>query len=246
KAQVLLTQSDLAQPEYDVSPLVISLDSDWDTIGRQSTEDPPVALTPDNLVYVIYTSGSTGRPKGVLLSHRGLVNHSLYCVERYGLKSADRVLQFASIGFDVAAEEIFPTLLSGATLVLWPKRRSSGFDALLELIEDESISVLNLPAAYWHEWVADLDRTREQVPDNLRLLIVGSDKVISEHLSQWQKLLWHDVQVFNAYGLTEATITSTIYEPSASVQSHLLPIGRPIANSQIHLLDKTLNPVPIG
>ena len=246
RAQVLLTQSGLAQLDYDAAPLVISLDADWDTIARQSTAEPAVALSPDNLAYVIYTSGSTGKPKGVLLPHRGLVNHNLYCVERYGLKSGDRVLQFASIGFDVAAEEIFPTLLSGATLVLWPKRRSSGFDALLELIEDESISVLNLPAAYWHEWVADLDRTREQVPDNLRLLIVGSDKVISEHLSQWQKLLWHDVQVLNAYGLTEATITSTIYEPSASVHSHLLPIGRPIANSQIHLLDKTLNPVPIG
>jgi amino acid adenylation domain-containing protein len=246
QAQVLLTQSSLAEPEADASPRVISLDSDWDAISKQSTESPALDLTPDHLAYVIYTSGSTGKPKGVLLPHRGLVNHSLYCVERYGLKSGDRVLQFASIDFDVAAEEIFPTLLSGATLVLWPKRRSSGFDALLELIEDESISVLNLPAAYWHEWVADLDRTREQVPDNLRLMIVGSDKVISERLSQWQKLLWHEVQVFNAYGLTETTITSTIYEPSSGVDSHLLPIGRPIANTQIHLLDKTLNPVPIG
>jgi amino acid adenylation domain-containing protein len=236
---------DDAKPAVILTPEVLSA-TEYTDQSHRSDPDLIRRFDPHHPCYLIYTSGSTGKPKGVLVPHRGLVNHALYCAERYGLTSEDRVLQFASIGFDVAAEEIFPTLLSGATLVLWPKRRSSGFDALLELIEDENLSVLNLPAAYWHEWVSDLERTREQVPDCLRLLIVGSDKVISERATQWRKLLWHDVQLLNAYGLTETTITTTIFEPSADVASPSLPIGRPIANSQIHLLDETINPVPIG
>jgi amino acid adenylation domain-containing protein len=228
---------------------ILSLDAEPEELNNQSQENPSVGVTPDNLAYVIYTSGSTGKPKGVLLSHRGLVNHSAYCVKRYGLQPQDRVLQFASLSFDVSAEEIFPTLASGAAVVLWPDRRISGFDALLELVEDEELSVLNLPAAYWHEWVAELERTREQIPASLRLLVIGSDRVLPERLSQWRQLVWHDVEWCNAYGLTETTITNTIHEPSSrsnGLQSLSVPIGRPIANTQVYLLDSNLNPVPLG
>ena len=249
QAQLLLTTGELAENFSQQRVSLLRLDSKIETIDNQSRENPVGGLTPDNLAYVIYTSGSTGKPKGVLLPHRGLVNHSAYFVNRYGLQPQDRVLQFASLSFDVAAEEIFPTLLSGAAVVLWPDRRSSSFDALLELIEDESLSVLNLPAAYWHEWVSELDRTREQVPESLRLLIVGSDRVLPERLAQWRQLVWHDVQWLNAYGLTETTITTTLYDPpSRSDDFHglALPIGQPIANTQIYLLDANLNPVPLG
>jgi amino acid adenylation domain-containing protein len=249
RTQLLLTTQDLAEHFSHQRVGLLYLDSASEEINKQSQENPKVGVTPENLAYVIYTSGSTGQPKGVLLSHRGLVNHSVYCVDRYGLQPQDRVLQFASLSFDVAAEEIFPTLLSGAAVVLWPDRRTSAFDALLELIEEENLSVLNLPAAYWHEWVAELYRTREQVAESLRLLIIGSDRVLRERLSQWRQLVWHDVEWRNAYGLTETTITTTIYEPPSrldDLQGLSLPVGRPIANTQVYLLDANLNPVPVG
>jgi amino acid adenylation domain-containing protein len=248
-ADLLLTTGQLAEHFSQQRVRMIQLDGGLEEVANLSRENPSSGATPDNLAYVIYTSGSMGRPKGVLLQHHGLVNHSTYLVNRYGLQEQDRVLQFASLSFDVAAEEIFPTLSSGAAVVLWPNRRLASFDDLLELIEGESLSVLNLPAAYWHEWVAELDRTRAQVPMELRLLIVGSDRVLTEYLSQWRQLIWHDVQWLNAYGLTETTITTTIHEPAESQarpDSITVSIGRPIANTQVYLLDASLNPVPVG
>ena len=249
RADLLLTSNQLAENFDRQCVRVLRLDGDPDETAELSRDNPSTGVTPDNLAYVIYTSGSTGRPKGVLLQHRGLVNHSTCLRERYSLQVEDRVLQFASLSFDVTAEEIFPTLLSGATVVLWPTRRSASFDDLLELVEDEELSVLNLPAAYWHEWVSELDRTRAQVPSSLRLFIAGSDRVLTERLSQWRQLIWHDVQWLNAYGLTEATITTTLHEPPARLDplhSPSVPIGRPIANTEIYLLDADFNPVPVG
>src|SRR6266516_2779503 len=117
---VVLTQERLRlwMPEHSVQ--VVSLDADWEAIAQESEAAPMSGVAAENLVYVIYTSGSTGHPKGVLITHRSLVNESLAFKEYFDLQANDRILQFASIGFDVAAEEIFPSLLSGATIVLRP------------------------------------------------------------------------------------------------------------------------------
>ncbi|HEX7314156.1 MAG TPA: amino acid adenylation domain-containing protein [Pyrinomonadaceae bacterium] len=249
RTRLLLTTKELSENFSRPGVSLFLLDADPDELKNLSEENPRVDVTQDNLAYVIYTSGSMGQPKGVLLPHRGLVNHSTYFAGRYGLQPQDRVLQFASLSFDVAAEELFPTWASGAGVVLWPARRTSSFDALLELVEEEDLTVLNLPAAYWHEWVSELERTREQIPTSLRLMIVGSDRVLRERLSQWRKLVWHEVEWSNAYGLSETTITTTIHDPASGgddLQGLSVPIGRPIANTQVYLLDTNLNPVPVG
>ena len=118
---------------------------------------------------------------------------------------------------------------------------------LLRLIEDEKLSVLNLPAPFWHAWVRELAATGRSVPLCLRLLVVGSEKVSLEAFDAWQRLA-PGVRLINAYGTSETTITSTLYEPEGSAPAAgigaSLPIGRPIANTRVYILDHYLQPVP--
>jgi len=239
---VLLTEEHLSTRLPQHRAHVIYLDRE-----RGENEVNPVWTgSMENLAYVIYTSGSTGRPKGVAVSHQSLVNHSLAISTAYGLITDDRVLQFASISFDVAAEEIFSALLSGASIFL-PSEKVIDSVGLLRLIEDEKLSVLNLPAPLWHSWVRELAATDGSVPACLRLLVVGSEKVSLEAFAAWRQFA-PGSRLINAYGTSETTITSTIYEPEANAPAAgaSLPIGRPIANTRVYILDHHLQPVPTG
>jgi amino acid adenylation domain-containing protein/non-ribosomal peptide synthase protein (TIGR01720 family) len=207
------------------------------------------AAAPQNLAYVIYTSGSTGAPKGVLVPHRALVNHSVEMARRYALRPDDRVLQFASLNFDVAAEEIFPTLLRGATLVLRPDPVFVSVPEFHRFLENEGVTVVNLPSSYWHAWVAELGRDERPLPACLRCVVIGSEKTFSDRLAAWNEITDVRPALFNAYGPTEATVTTTVYEAPggpASGAARLVPIGRPIANVRVYVLDGHLNPVPVG
>jgi len=233
KPAVILTAEGLSATDYTDQ----SHGSDPDLIRRFDPRHP---------CYVIYTSGSTGRPKGVAISHQSLVNHSLAVSAAYGLTTNDRILQFASISFDVAAEEIFSALLSGASILL-PNEKVIDSVGLLRLIEDEKLSVLNLPAPFWHSWVRELAATNRRVPPCLRLLVVGSEKVSLEAFDAWRRFA-PGARLINAYGTSETTITSTLYEPEESAPAAgigaSLPIGRPIANTRVYILDHHQQPVP--
>lgn len=224
----------------------IALDTHWSAITRENADTLVSETNRDDPAYVIYTSGSTGKPKGVLTPHRALVNHCYTVADRYGLRSTDRVLQFAAISFDVAAEEIFPTLLSGGTVVFSRYHGVLSFAELHQCILQHELSVLNLPASYWHEWVNDLASNHEPLPKFLRLVITGSERVSPEQLRCWQKLVGTHVRWLNAYGVTEATITTTVYEPYGDVGGVSVPIGRPLANIRVYVLDQHLQPVPTG
>ena len=130
----------------------------------------------DHVGYVIYTSGSTGEPKGVLLTHRGLVNHHLATAALYGLGPGDRVLQFCSLGFDASIEELFPTWVAGATVVFRPDDAPLLGRGWLDWLDDQGVTVLNLPTAYWHAWVRDLDALDRDVPPAVRLVVVGGEQ----------------------------------------------------------------------
>jgi len=232
-------------------PRILCLDADWEVIAQESEENPVTGVTPENLVYVIYTSGSTGKPKGVLLAHQGLVNHCVAVAKHYGLQSCDRILQFSSISFDIAAEELFPSWISGASVILRSEEMLTSSTALWQAIEQQQLTVLNLPTAYWHQWVHSLSLSNQPLPETLRLVVVGGEKVSPTTFSTWRQLAGVDrIRWLNAYGPTETTVTATVYEPGtvrASEGAALeLPIGRPIANTQIYLLDRYLQPVPIG
>ncbi len=248
RAAVLVTdaRSDLNFVRGDV----VTLRLDEEAVKLKDEDDADPAIVPDtkNLAYVLYTSGSTGKPKGVQVRHGSLVNHSLAVIKRYDLNSSDRALQFSAIGFDVAAEELFPSLLAGARVVLRPDELLSPGD-LMQFIEREGVTVANLPSSYWHELVDEFSHTGMRLPPALRLIVVGSEKVAPEKLTEWHNLPIDKPQLINAYGLTETTITTSTYfcpnQPTENTQRSV-PVGRPIANAKIYLLDPNLQLAPLG
>ncbi|HSE23485.1 MAG TPA: amino acid adenylation domain-containing protein, partial [Pyrinomonadaceae bacterium] len=249
QAPILLTQQRFSSIFEKHSIRVLYLDTDSDAIGKESECNPRSESTADNLAYIIYTSGSMGDPKGVLISHHALVNHSLAVIKHYQLNPSDRVLQFASISFDVAAEELFATLLSGAAVVLPDERAAPSVADFVALLAKDGLTVINLPSCYWHELVHELELSRKALPSTLRLVVTGSEKVLPGRLAAWQKMFGNSIRWLNAYGPTEATVTATLFEPSGeptSWSSGAVPIGRPLINRQTYILDSYLNPVPIG
>ncbi|WP_026785829.1 non-ribosomal peptide synthetase [Planktothrix rubescens] len=248
KISLLLTQQSLLSslPVEDVG--VIVLDQSADSLTVQSLENPVSEVVPENLLCVLYTSGSTGKPKGVMLTHEALVNHSWGISEIFGLTESDRVLQFASFGFDVAAEEIFPTWLKGGTVVLRPWQMFPTLTDFADFIEQESLTLLNITPAYWHEWAIAVSQSSATVPSSLRVVAVGGDAVLPETVNIWREWVGKRVECINVYGPTEASVTAIVHDllDSQSEKMNSVLIGRPIANTKAYILDQNLQPAPIG
>ncbi len=229
---------------------IVAVDTDSEIISRASDENRPAMATPQKLAYMIYTSGSTGKPKGVLTQHSSLVNYIDSARVEFGLGPGDRVLQFAPVSFDAAAEEIYSCLTSGATLVLRNELMVSSVPAFLQSCRDLKLTVLDLPTAYWHHLTAELSLSSLALPKSLRLVIIGGEKALPERLATWQKLVDGRVRLVNTYGPTEATIVATKCDLSESLEEsegwREVSIGRPVANAQVYLLDRNSKPVPIG
>jgi amino acid adenylation domain-containing protein len=248
QAHVLLTSPETLPGNVPADCEVIFVAQKSDILSRQSRANLASAVTPAELAYVIYTSGSTGKPRGVLLPHAGLVNYIATMAKMYSMASNDRVLQFCSISFDIAIEEIFLAWTSGATLVFKSETTPLGVPEFLSWAEQQGITVLDLPTAYWHEWVRHLPELKKPSPRDLRLVIVGGEKASAKAYGEWLGAVGRRVRWVNTYGPTEASIAATASEPQfdASAIPENLPIGRPVPNVRIYLLDGHLNPVPVG
>ena len=205
---------------------------------------------PGTLAYATYTSGSTGTPKGVLIEHRSLVNLACAAVQAFDLTPDDAVVQFASISFDTAAEEIFPALISGARVVVKRNIRRLSFADFHRVCNTAGVTIFDPPTAYWHEWTRELTRTNTVLPETLRLVVVGGERALPEVFADWQTLAGNKVRWINTYGPTEATVSATLYEPAADPNFEAnrarLPIGRPLPNVQALVLDRHQQPVPPG
>ncbi len=218
-------------------------------VAAESRSNPSAGSIPSDIAYIIYTSGSTGKPRGVLLPHAGLANYTIGAAEMFQLGPGDRMLQFCSISFDAAVEEIFSTWAGGATLVFLMEDVSLEPSELLAWAAKQRITVMDLPTAYWHEWVYALPSLREKVPAGLRLVIVGGEKASPAAYATWHELVGNRVRWINTYGPAEASVVATAYEPklqAGDAAPSRLPIGRPVANARVYLLDTDLNPVPVG
>jgi amino acid adenylation domain-containing protein len=250
QVSLLLTQQQLLEKLPEHQAQVVCLDTDWQLISQSSQDNAIADVQATNLAYVIYTSGSTGQPKGVIIPHGAIANHCCIIQEAYELEKSDRVLQFASINFDASLEQIFPTLLVGATLVL------RGSDVWIptnfqKIISDFGLTVVNLPTAYWQQWAQEWIKTQVlNINSQLRLIIVGGDVMLPEYVAIWQESAMSCVRLINAYGPTETTITATLFEIlpqlSKDIKLKKMPIGRPLPNRTVYILDKYLQPVPIG
>jgi aspartate racemase len=248
-APIVLTERGLLRATVPDGTQVLHLSEERRVLAEESRSNPSVGSIPSDIAYIIYTSGSTGRPRGVLLPHAGLANYTLGAAELFELHPGDRMLQFCSISFDAAVEEIFATWAAGATLVFRMDDVSLEPSEMLGWVANQHITVMDLPTAYWHEWVYALAGLSEKVPPGLRLVIVGGEKASSEAYSTWHKIVGNQVRWINTYGPAEASVVATTYEPRLRPGDDLpgvLPIGRPVANARVYLLDPDLNPVPVG
>ncbi|MFN7945817.1 MAG: amino acid adenylation domain-containing protein [Blastocatellia bacterium] len=251
QAGIVITQSDLKSAVSHLQSEIelLCLDTDWPLIAQHPTDDVIAEVQPEQAAYVIYTSGSTGQPKGVLVEQRALANYVQAASAKFRLRAADRVLQFASISFDAAAEEIWPCLAQGATLVLRDDEMLASAAGFLARCAQWGITLLDLPTAYWHEVVAEAARTELKLPASLRLVIIGGERALPERVRQWQQLVQtqqREVRLLNTYGPTEATIVATWWEADAEAEWREVPIGEPVANATAWVLDREQAAVPVG
>ncbi len=230
------------------SAAAVCFDRDAADLAAAAATPLPERSTPDDLAYVIFTSGSTGAPKGVEIRHVSLINHGLAIGANYGLGPGDRMLCSASIGFDVAGEQIYPALFRGAAVVVRPDDLLESFTRFEAFARAEAITAMILPTAFWHEWVREMRAGGRTVPETLRVLSVGTEKAQGEHLSIFQQLANGRVRFFQGYGPTETTVTCTmfIHDGSPLDPNQPLPIGRPLPNTEVLILDRAMQPVPIG
>ncbi|MER6303220.1 amino acid adenylation domain-containing protein [Kitasatospora sp. NPDC001539] len=236
---------------------VESVPADADGPAGRSAGDAPYAggdpahpgadAAPDDLAYLIYTSGTTGRPKGVAVTHRALVFTLDRVVHAYGLAPGDRVLQLAALGSDTALEQVFSALLAGATVVLGGDGGTWAPTELVQRLPELGLTVADFTPAYWHH-LLDLLPPDGPAPQGLRLVVVGGDVVHADDCRASLRRL-PGVRLLNAYGVTEAAVTSLLCEvgpdlldaPTAPV-----PIGRPLPGVRVHVLDERLRPVRPG
>jgi amino acid adenylation domain-containing protein len=201
------------------------------------------------MAYVIYTSGSTGQPKGVMVEHRHVL--SLICahVAMCGLKPGRRVMQFASYSFDNSVAEIFPALSVGMTIVLRPADMVAPDETFTAFLQAHDIDIVDLPTAFWHQWSQEIRSGRSLPGPGLKLVVVGGEKLEWPYLEHWlTEPATHRCGLLNTYGPTEATVNAiaTRLDSLSLLEADDVPIGRPIANTRIYILDRHGQPVPIG
>jgi amino acid adenylation domain-containing protein len=238
---VLLTQARLIADLPTHTAQVVCLDSDWQIIARESPENPSNTSTLENLAYIIYTSGSTGQPKGVLVTQQNLV-HSTFARIAYYAEPVTSFLLIPSFAFDSSVASIFWTLCQGGRLVLLRENSQRDIWELAKLIVQHQVSHwLSVPSLY----SALLAHTDITGLGSLQTVIVAGESCSTELLERHHQLLPY-TSLFNEYGPTEATVWSSVYNCQNHDLKNPVPIGRPIANTQIYLLDSHLQPVPIG
>ncbi|HEY9796098.1 MAG TPA: amino acid adenylation domain-containing protein, partial [Leptolyngbyaceae cyanobacterium] len=234
---VLLTQQQWVERLQTHKSQVICLDKDWETIAQESEDNPTSNVTADNLAYVVYTSGTTGKPKGVQIEHRGLLNLVFWHQQAFAVSPLDRATQVAGVAFDACGWEIWPYLSAGASIYFPNDEIRRSPEKLQDWLVSKTITISFLPTPI-AEKVLLLDWSNNSA---LRLLLTGGDK-----LHQYPSAS-HPFQLVNNYGPTENTVVTTSGTVPVREQADVVPaIGRPIANIQVYVLDRYLQPVPIG
>ncbi len=238
---VLLTQQKLVDHLPTHQAQVVCLDTDWLKIAEESQENLISSVESHHLAYMIYTSGSTGRPKGVMIEHKGISNRLLWMQDTYQLTSADKVMQKTPFSFDVSVWELFWPFMTGACLVVAKPEGHKDSAYMVELIKELKITTLHFVPSILQVFVEE-----QGLEDCYSIKhVICSGEVLPVDLQErfFQRL---GCQLHNLYGPTEAAIDVTFWECKPSNSLATVPIGSPIANTQIYILDKHQHPVPIG
>ncbi|MEH2082689.1 MAG: amino acid adenylation domain-containing protein [Nostoc sp.] len=240
---VLLSQQSLAADIPIQGIQVICLDSDWEVIAQECTENPVSQTTALNLAYVIYTSGSTGKPKGTLIPHQGLVNYLHWCTQAYTVSQGEGTLVHSSLAFDLTITSLFSPLLVGGRVELLLEDK--GIETLSNSLRDYSnLSLVKITPA--HLELLNQQILPEEAAKITRAFIIGGENLLAQNIAFWQKFAPNTMLV-NEYGPTETVVGCCIYKvPTHQHLSGSIPIGNPIANTKLYVLDQYCQLVPIG
>ncbi len=232
-AAILISTAHIIQ-ELDSQRPYISLDST--EVQGEITDNLATSIQPTDIAYLIYTSGSTGKPKGVLVEHHSTINMSLDQIRTFEITSNDRIVWFASVAFDASISEIMMSLYSGSTLLIPTEEEQKNKEKFVSFLEKTKATVVTFPPSYLELFsITDLK--------TLRTVITAGE---SAHPAKAKEIVENGVNYYNAYGPTEYSVCTSIFKLEPHHSYTTLPIGRPISNTRIYILDEDLNVVPIG
>ncbi|HLF28780.1 MAG TPA: amino acid adenylation domain-containing protein [Anaerolineae bacterium] len=240
---VLLTQARLLPVLPAHGAQVVCLDRAVAAISRESAQHPCATIDPDNLAYIIYTSGSTGRPKGAMIHQRGLTNYLTWCRQAYPLSEGQGAPVHSSIAFDLTVTSLWAPLVTGRRVLLLPE--TSGIDALSELLRDPTrFSLVKITPA--HLQLLGEQLSPQDAAARTQAFVIGGENLLADHVAFWQTHA-ADTLLINEYGPTETVVGCCVYTlPQDRRASGVMPIGRPIINTRLYVLDAALQPAPIG
>jgi amino acid adenylation domain-containing protein len=242
QVSVLLTQQKLLAQLPEHTSHTLCLDSEWTLVTDESDRNLPRLSKADHLCYIIYTSGSTGKPKGAMNNHRGVVNRLLWMQSAYQIGTSDCVLQKTPFSFDVSVWEFFWTLSTGAKLVVAKPEGHKDTSYLKQLIIQAGITTLHFVPSMLQVFL-DAETDLSKCSSLKRVICSGEALPIDLQRRFFERL---DCELHNLYGPTEAAIDVSYWQCQANSHLSTVPIGKPVANTQLYVLDNYLQPVPIG
>lgn len=239
--QMIIAQRRVAGVLSDIGLHIIHVDTDWQHISHESAENPTRGVMLEDLAYAIYTSGSTGQPKAAMNSHRGISNSLIWMQATYDLSDAERLVQKTPFSFDVSLCEFFWPLMAGACLIIARPEGHKESAYLAQLIEEQQVTTIHFVPSMLQVFLEEMQPRRFA---SLKRVLCSGEALPYDLQQRFFER--SEAELHNLYGPTEAAVHVTYWACKPDYQRHVVPIGRPVANTRAYLLDRNLQLLPPG